>query len=307
MRVASLLAMKVCGFFVFMVLALAARGEGLRVASLSTVMADWARDIGGDRIEIVEIVKPGTDPHIFEPTPGDYKKIARSRILLANGLGFEGYLDKLRPVLDKSGVRLVVGAEVVNPIECSTEDHDHSDGHGHHHHGAADPHWWHSVSNARLVANQIRDAFVAVDPGGRETYERNSAALEARLAALAQWARLEIATLPKDKRVLVTSHDALGYFAEEHEFEILPVQGISTSDQPSSQKVRNLIGRMKKRGVKAIFAESIENPKILGQITAETGAKPGGILYADGLGHGEAGTYEGMMRHNVTTIVEALK
>jgi zinc/manganese transport system substrate-binding protein len=107
--------------------------------------------------------------------------------------------------------------------------------------------------------------------------------------------------------VLVTSHDALGYFAKDYGFEILSVQGISTSDQPSSQKVRDLIGRIQEQGVKAIFAESIENPKVLGQITAETGAKMGGVIYADGLGSGDAGTYEGMMRHNVTTIVEALK
>ena len=289
------------------VLAISARAEALRVASLSTVMADLARDIGGERVEVVEIVKPGMDPHIFEPSPGDYKTIAHSRILLASGLGFESYLEKLRPVLEKSGVRLVVGGEVVQPIEGACEGHDHSDDHDHHHHGTQDPHWWQSVSNVQLVAGQIRDAFISADPEGRETYTKNAAMLDARLGDLAKWVRLQIVQLPKKNRVLVTSHDALGYFAKDYGFEILPVQGISTSDQPSSQKVRDLIGRIQERGVKAIFAESIENPKVLGQITAETGAKPGGVLYADGLGSGEAGTYEGMMRHNVTTIVEALK
>lgn len=291
---------------VLAVLAISARAEVLRVASLSTVMADLARDIGGERVEVVEIVKPGMDPHIFEPSPGDYKTIANSRILLASGLGFEGYLEKLRPVLEKSGVRLVVGGEVVQPIEGACEGHDHSEEHGHHH-GTQDPHWWQSVTNVQLVAHQIRNAFIEVDPAGRETYMKNSAMLDARLGDLAKWVRLQIVKLPKKNRVLVTSHDALGYFAKDYGFEILPVQGISTSDQPSSQKVRDLIGRIQERGVKAIFAESIENPKVLGQITSETGAKPGGVIYADGLGSGEAGTYEGMMRHNVTTIVEALK
>lgn len=288
-------------------LAFSASAEVLRVASLSTVMADLARDIGGERVEVLEIVKPGVDPHIFEPSPGDYKTLSKSHILLASGLGFEGYLDKLRPVLQKSGVRLVVGGDVVKPIEGACEGHDHSDDHGHHHHTTSDPHWWHSISNVRLVADQIRDAFIAVDPEGCETYRKSTVMLDARLANLAKWARLEIVKLPKKNRVLVTSHDALGYFAKDFGFEILPVQGISTSDQPSSQKVRDLIGRIQNLGVKAIFAESIENPKVLVQITAETGVKPGGVLYADGLGSGEASTYEGMMRHNVTTIVEALK
>ena len=286
---------------------LGSAAEPIRVASLSTVMADLARDIGGERVEVVEILKPGMDPHIFEPSPGDYKTISNSRILLASGLGFEGYLDKLRPVLEKSGVRLVVGGEVVEPIEGGCEGHDHSEDHGHHHHGTSDPHWWQSVSNVQLVAAQIRDALIAVDPEGRGSYEKNAAKLDARLEDLGKWVRMQVVQLPKKNRVLVTSHDALGYFAKDYGFEILPVQGISTSEQPSSQKVRDLIGRIRERGVKAIFAESIENPKVLGQITSETGAKPGGVIYADGLGSGETGTYEGMMRHNVTTIVEALK
>ena len=282
-----------------------AEAEPIRVTSLSTVMADLARDIGGERVEVVELVKPGMDPHIFEPSPGDYRTISNSRILLASGLGFEGYLDKLRPVLEKSGVRPVVGGEVVKAIEGACEGHDHSE--DHHHHGTADPHWWQSVSNVQLVARQIRDALIATDPEGQGTYKKNAAKLDVRLKDLGKWVRLQIVQLPKKNRVLVTSHDALGYFAKDYGFEILPVQGISTSDQPSSQKVRDLIGRIQERGVKAIFAESIENPKVLGQITAETGAKTSGVIYADGLGSGETGTYEGMMRHNVTTIVEALK
>jgi len=297
-------------FFLMAILGGVTLGSGaapFRVASLSTVMGDLARDIGGERVEVVEVVKPGMDPHIFEPAPGDLTTISNARILLASGLGFEGYLDRLRPSLERSGVALVVGGEVVKPIEGSCAGHDHADDHGHHHHGTADPHWWQSVSNVQLVARQIRDALIAADPEGRDTYDKNSAALDARLQELGQWIRLQIVQLPKKNRVLVTSHDAMGYFAQDYGFEILPVQGISTSDQPSSQKVRELIGRIKDLGVKAIFAESIENPKVLAQITAETGAKPGGVIYADGLGSGETGTYQGMMRHNVTTIVEALK
>ena len=284
-----------------------AQAEPLRVASLSTVMADLARDIGAERVEVTEIVKPGVDPHIYEPTPGDRKTIAKSQILLASGLGFEGYLDKLRPSLEKAGVRLVVGGDVVRPIEGACDEHeghDHSHGHSH---GSTDPHWWHSILNVQAVAAQICDAFVAADPAGKATYETNAKNLQTRLALLSKWVRLQLAALPKANRVLVTSHDALGYFAKDNGFEIFAVQGISTSDQPSSQNVKRLIGEIKARKVKAIFAENIENPKVLEQITNETGAKPGGVLYADGLGSGPAGTYEGMMKSNVATIVEALK
>ena len=233
--------------------------------------------------------------------------MAKSQILLASGLGFEGYLDKIRPGLEKSGVRLVVGGDVVKPIEGACDEHeghDHSHGHSH---GTTDPHWWHSISNVQAVATQICNAFVTADPEGKATYETNAKNLQTRLAALAKWVRLQLAALPKANRVLVTSHDALGYFAKDNGFEIFAVQGISTSDQPSSQKVKRLIEEIKARKVKAIFAENIENPKVLEQITNETGAKPGGVLYADGLGSGSAGTYEGMMKSNVSTIVEALK
>lgn len=284
-----------------------AQAEPLRVASLSTVMADLARDIGAERVEVTEIVKPGVDPHIYEPTPGDRKTIAKSQILLASGLGFEGYLDKLRPSLEKAGVRLVVGGDVVKPIEADCEgheDHDHTHAHSH---GSADPHWWHSIPNVQAVAAQICDAFVAADPAGKAAYEANAKRLQNSLAALSKWVRLQLAALPKASRVLVTSHDALGYFAKDNGFEVFAVQGISTSDQPSSQKVRRLIEEIKARKVKAIFAENIENPKVLEQITNETGAKPGGALCADGLGSGVAATYEGMMKSNVSTIVEALK
>jgi zinc/manganese transport system substrate-binding protein len=281
--------------------------DSIRVSSLSTVMADLTRDIGGDRVEVLEIVKPGIDPHIYEPTPGDLEKISGSQILLASGLGFEGYLDRLRETFSKSGVLVVTGGDVVTPIEGSCQDHSHSDHDHHHHHGAMDPHWWHSVSNTRAVARQIRDALSRIDPEGRATYEKNAQALDQQLDSLSKWIRLQVAALPKSQRVLVTSHDALGYFAHDHGFTVLPVQGISTSDQPSSQKIRALIEDIRGRQVKAIFAENIENPKVLAQITAETGAKPGGVLYADGLGKGDAASYEGMMRRNVNTIVKALR
>lgn len=286
---------------IFVGLATLVQAEPLKVASLSTVLADIARNVGGDRVDVREIIKPGTDPHLYEPTPGDIKKISNVQMVLASGLGFEPYLDKLRSSLEKSGVIFVVAGSAVKPIACMEEDHhDHG-------HASTDPHWWHSIANVEAVTMQIRDAFIAADPAGTATFETNAKAFEEKLEALSKWVRIQLAALPKSKRILVTSHDALGYFAKDNGFEILPVQGISTSDQPSSRKVRHLIQEIKDRQVKAIFAENIENPKVLRQITMETGATLGGTLYADGLGTGDAGTYLGMMRSNVTTIVGALQ
>jgi zinc/manganese transport system substrate-binding protein len=208
-----------------------------------------------------------------------------------------------------------VAGDGICPLYVNGQDaHDGGDGHDHgHHHPTgkngcyADPHWWHSIANVELVACGLRDALIAADPDGRATYEANAKAFTDRLEVLAKWARLQVASLPKDRRILVTSHEALGYFARDYGFEIRPVQGVSTADQPSSQKVRALIRNIQADGVPAIFAENIENPKVLEQITKETGAKLGGVLYSDGLGTGDAGTYEGMVRHNVTTIVSALR
>lgn len=281
----------------------------VEVASLSTVLTDVAQNVGGDRVRVTSIVKPGVDPHAFEPSPGDVKKIAGAQLVLVSGLGFEGYLAKLQSSVGP-GPKFLVAGDVITPLlveeTCEGHDHDH-----HHHHSAdgkvPDPHWWHSVKNVERVTRQIRDALIAIDPAGRATYVANAEAYETRLKDLARDLRLEVARLPKSRRVLVTSHDALGYFAKDYAFEVLPVQGISTGDQPSSQKVRDLIQTIRARGVRAIFAENIENPRVLEQITKETGATLGGVIYADGLGTGEAGTYDGMMRWNVRTIVSALQ
>lgn len=295
-------------FFLGLGMAMAQAGEKLAVASLSTVLADIAGNVGGDKVEITNIIKPGIDPHGFEPTPGDIKAISKARVVLVSGLGFEGYLDKLRTAVGSGPIFVVVG-EAIKPI-MTEDDHDHDHDHAHVHGKdgkVADPHWWHSVANAKIATRVIRDAFVRADPADAATFEANARAYMGRLDELSKWMKLEVAKLPKNKRTLVTSHDALGYFARDNGFEIHPVQGISTSEQPSSKKVRDLIGKIKAEGVKAIFAENIENPKVLSEITKETGAKLGGTLYADGLGKDEAKTYDAMMRHNVTTIVGALQ
>jgi zinc/manganese transport system substrate-binding protein len=159
----------------------------------------------------------------------------------------------------------------------------------------------------KIATNVVRDALVKLDPADTAAFDTNAAAYQSKLDALQAWAKSKIAELPRDERKLVTSHDAFQYFSREFGFTVYPIEGVSTQDEPSSKKVADIIQTIKDSHVKAVFFESIENPKVLGEITRESGAKLGGELYADGLGTGDAASYEGMFRHNVNTIVNALK
>lgn len=286
-----------------------AQAEKLPVATLTSVLADLARNVGGDHIEVFNLIPPDTDAHAFQLSVEDIREITRSKVVLASGLGFESFLGDLQSSVGPQPTFVIVG-DAITPID-SAEAHDHDD-HDHHGHSDSDgeipdPHWWHSVANVQIATNLIRDALIQADPAHEANYRANASAYQARLAVLAKDLRLIVAELPRDRRILVTSHDALGYFARDYEFQIHPVAGISSTDQPSSQKIRDLIDQIRAEGVPAIFSENVENPKILAEITRETGAKLGGTLYADGLGTTEANTYESMMRHNAQTIVDALR
>ena len=273
---------------------LAARAE-LTVASLSTITTDIAQNVGGDAIRLIPIMKPGIDPHDFEPSPLDVKQIESADLVLITGKGMEGYLAKLEEAVG-SKANFVDTGSTIPSLRLEEEGRI-----------VEDPHWWHSVENVKKAAILVRKQFTDADPANKALYEKNTAAYLAELSDLQKWARQEIAKLPHEKRKLVTSHDAFQYFAREFGFRIYAVEGVSSDDQPSSKKVTDLIKTIRTEGVKAVFFESIENPKVIGEITRETGAKVGGELYADGLGVKEASTYPEMVRYNITTLVESLK
>lgn len=284
---------------------LVADSKPLVVASLSSVLGDLAKNVGGNKVEVIDIVKAGKDPHDFNPTPVDVKKIAESRIVLASGLGMESYLDSLQKNAGKNTEFLIVGTRI-KPL-MTVESHHHGHKHETHEGKVPDPHWWHSIANVKIATNVLRDAFSAADPANRDEYYRNAAVYQKQLDVLEKWAKLQIAQLPRDKRVLVTSHDALGYLARDYGFAIEAVEGINPADQPSSKKVRDIIALIRKENVKAIFPESTDNPKVLQEITKESGAKIAPALCVDGLGGDHANTYDAMMRHNISCIIGALK
>ncbi len=267
----------------------------LKIASLSTVTTDLAKQIGGDHVTVDGIIRAVTDPHEFEPTPGDVKKVADANLVLLTGKGMEGYLSKLEEAAGGSAKFVNVGKNI--PSLSMTEQGKKVE----------DPHWWHSVENMKEATRAVAEAFEKADPANAVIYDKNAAGYLAKLDELERWIRVKLAPLPHERRKLVTSHDALGYFARDYDFTIYPVKGVSTAEDPSSQHVKEIIGVIRNQGVKAIFFETIENPRAVQQIADETGAKAGGSLYSDGLGETEANTYDSMMRHNVSVIVEGLK
>ncbi len=267
----------------------------LTVASLSTITTDLAMNIGGTHVKIEAIIKPGIDPHEFEPTPSDVKKVAKADLVLFTGKGMEGFLTKLEEAAGVTGKFVNVG-EAVPSLTMTEEGRK-----------VEDPHWWHSVENMKRATRLVTDRFEQADPANRGYYEGREKEYLASLNELQRWSRVKVAELPSSRRKLVTSHDALQYFARDYGFTILPVKGISTGEEASSQHVKEIIGVIRSHGVKAVFFESIENSRAVNQIATETGARTGGVLYSDGLGDTEASTYDSMVRHNVSTIVDGLK
>lgn len=264
----------------------------IRVSSFSTILTEIAQQVGGDQVAVTGHVPPGIDPHEFEPKPADLKIVGDAQLILLTAKHLENYVAKLQEATGASGRLLEVGDGLPALHPGSAVD---------------DPHWWQSVANVEQATTIVRDALIKIDPADEAAFTARAASYRAQLAALEIWAKAKVAQLPRDQRKLVTSHDAFQYFARDFGFTIYAVEGVSTDEQPSSREVADLIATIKSTGVKAIFLESIENPKVLTEITKETGVKVGGTLYADGLGDGDAATFAGMFRHNVATIVDALK
>jgi len=284
-----------------------AEDEQLQVVVLTGVLGDFTEQVGGRRVKVLPVAPPGANPHFFEPSPGEIRTMSQSDLVLASGLGLEPYLDRLANALEGETKLVVVGESIKNPIEgesCSAHAHAHNRDHSH---GEVDPHWWHSVENARVAVAAIRDALIATDPANEAIYLANARAYDQKLAELEKWMRLEVAKLPRQQRVLVTSHAALAYFARDHHFRVLPVQGLSTAEQPSARQLQEIIDLLRREKVNAVFVENAENPASLEDISKESGVRIGGTLYADDLGETEAATYEEMMRHNVSTIVSNLR
>ncbi len=287
-----------------MALATGAAQARLKVATLHPLLSDLAQNVGGESVEVVSLLKPGGDPHSFDPSPGDMAKVSDARLILASGKGLEIFLPRLAQTLPPGQEIFEVGkrlpslrVEVGELFICCPA----------HSAGGIDPHWWHSIDNMRRAARYLADEFTRVDPGNSAFYRANAAAYGKRLEALKAWAEQELRPIPRDARILATSHAAFTYFCREFGFRALPVQGLARESEPTPSYLRETIQTLKKNRVRAVFPEHIGNPKVLASISEESGAKLGRPLIADGTGPGSSVTFEGMIRHNVSTIAEALR
>ncbi len=275
------------GAFLLVALFPASAAEKLDIVSFSTVLSEIAREVGGAEVMVHDLVKPGIDPHEYEPTPADLKEVSGARLILTNGRHLENYLNKLQEASGGEAELLAVGDHLAGLTE--------------------DPHWWNSVNYVEAATRIVRAKLSQLDPGAAAVFSKNAKTYLASLDDLKRWARRKIAELPRDRRRLVTAHGAFQYFGRDYRFAISAIEGVNSESEPSNRHVAELIDQIKRERVKAIFLESTLNPKVTEEITRETGAKIGGVLYADGLGPGAAGTYAGMFKHNVSTIVDALK
>ncbi len=261
------------------------------VASFS-ILGDFVREVGGDAVAVSVIVGPDSDAHVYEPTPADARKVSEARLVFVNGLGFEGWFDRLVAAAGAKA-RIVVASAGIKPRALD-------DG--------VDPHAWQDVANARRYVENIRDALKAADPGRAALYETRAAAYLATLAALDRQVASAIAAIPSQRRRIVSTHDAFGYFAAHYGLEFIAPQGVSTEAEPSARDIARIIDAARREKVAAVFLENISDPRLAQRLAKESGVKLGGELYSDALSKpdGPAASYVAMMRHNVGELTKAL-
>ncbi|TWT11432.1 metal ABC transporter solute-binding protein, Zn/Mn family [Reyranella sp. CPCC 100927] len=280
--------------------------QRLKVVASFSIIGDMVREIGGDRIEVATVVGADQDAHTYQPTPSDAKAVAAAKVLFVNGLGFEGWIDRLARAAPFKGTRVVLTDGIANPL---TLESGGSHGGHKHAHGASDPHTWQDITNARLYARNIVKGLAAADPANAEAYRQRGADYDRRLGELDAWVKSQIATVPADKRKVITGHEAFRYFARAYGVAFHAPIGVSTDQEPSAQQIAGLIRLMKSTGIKAIFIENMSNPKLVEQIARDAGGVVGPALYSDALSKpgGPADTYEKLFRFNVQALVAGMQ
>ncbi|HLO89495.1 MAG TPA: metal ABC transporter substrate-binding protein [Nostocaceae cyanobacterium] len=269
------------------------------VVATSTIIADLTQEVGGEEVQVRGILKPGTDPHVYEPVPADSRVLEEADLILYNGYNLEPGLIKLMNAAGGKARKLAVG-EVVKPLQLKKKEGE----------VVPDPHVWGNAENAIAMVKAIRDALIELSPEDKEKFTQNAQKEIAELQQLHLWIQQQIATIPPEKRKLITTHDAFQYYGKAYNLEIAgTLIGISTEEQPSAQTVKKLVEAIKKTGVPAIFAETTINPALITTVAQEAGIKLApNQLYSDSIGaKGSNGdTYINMMEANTKAIVEAL-
>jgi zinc/manganese transport system substrate-binding protein len=275
--------------------------DKLSVVATFSVLADMTQRIGGENVSVHTLVGPEQDAHVFQPTPAAAAAVSKARLLISNGLGFEGWIDRLVSSSGYAGP-VVVTTKGLTPLKAGDSDHNERG------HRDADPHAWQDLSNALTYVENIKSGLCAADTTHCDAYTKNTTSYAAEISALDATIKAEIGALPQAKRKVITSHDAFGYFGKAYGVAFKAPTGISTDSEASAKDVAQLIRQIKDEKITALFVESISDTRLMEQIARETGVKPGAILYSDALSKpgGPASTYLGMMRTNALELTKAM-
>jgi zinc/manganese transport system substrate-binding protein len=266
--------------------------DRLNVVASFSILGDFVRNVGGERVGVTTLVGPDGDVHVYTPAPADAKKIADAKLVVINGLGLEGWLPRLVQSSGGKGA-MVTASQGITPLKIGSD---------------ADPHAWQSVANAKIYVANIRDALVAADPAGAEAYRVNAERYLANLDALDREVREAVAQIPQVRRKVISTHDAFGYFAAAYGITFIAPQGVSTESEASARDIAGIINQIKTAKIPAVFLENISDPRLMRRISSETGARIGGTLFSDSLTgeKGDAPTYIDMVRHNIKALTSAL-
>jgi zinc/manganese transport system substrate-binding protein len=266
--------------------------ERLKVVASFSILAGFVRNVGGDRIDLTTLVGADSDVHVYTPAPSDAKRIADAKLVVVNGLGLEGWLPRL---VQSSGskAQVVTVSAGIAPLKLGS---------------AADPHGWQSVPNAKIYVTDIANALAAADPDDAEFFRAQAKAYLEKLETLDREVREAVAKIPQERRKVISTHDAFGYFAAEYGVQFIAPLGVSTETEPSARDIATIIGQIKAQKIPAVFLENISDDRLIRRIAAETGSKVGGTLISDGLTgeKGPAPTYIDMVRHNIKALTSAL-
>ncbi|MGA2292022.1 metal ABC transporter substrate-binding protein [Bradyrhizobium sp.] len=266
--------------------------DRINVVASFSILGDFVRNVGGERVGVTTLVGPNGDVHVYTPAPMDAKKVADAKLLVINGLGLEGWLPRL--VQSAGSKATIVTATLgIAPIKIDA---------------APDPHAWQSVLNAKIYVANIRDALMAADPADAAVFRANAQSYLKELDGLDREVREAVAKIPDGRRKVISTHDAFGYLALAYGIEFIAPLGVSTESEASARDIAAIISQIKSLKIPAVFLENISDPRLIRRIAAETGTRIGGTLYSDSLTaeNGDAPTYIDMVRHNIRTLSRAL-
>ncbi|WP_373753291.1 metal ABC transporter solute-binding protein, Zn/Mn family [Neisseria weixii] len=285
----------------------AAYAAPLPVVASFSILGDVAKQVGGERVAVTNLVGPNQDSHAYHMTSGDVKKIRSAKLVLLNGLGLEGA--DVRRAVQQSKVPFAEAAKGIQPLKAPEGGHHHhGEGDGHHHdHGEFDPHVWTDPVLMVTYAKNVSEALVKADPAGKAYYEQRLTAYQNQLKKLHSDTQAAFNSVPAGKRKVLTGHDAFAYMAKRYNVNFIAPQGVSSAAEPSAKAVASIIRQIKREGIKAVFTENIKDTRMIDRIAKETGVKASGRLYSDALGNAPANTYVGMYRYNVKIMTDAMK